>query len=115
MTFVARFSFERPIPSRIYVHDCGLEIFDRDTEAAITRAGEYAKKHLYGVADFLKGKDYSLGIIWGDTNIQKCNLDLFGFSGIQDWHGNPDVFAWAFRNGIYVDAKTSSITCGDGF
>ena len=60
--------------------------------------------------------DYLLGAIWGKKD-EKI-IDLFGFSDISEWPGNPDVTSFVIKNGGYDtreddDSFVESYTCGD--
>lgn len=116
MTFVGRFkkyneSGEKPRGVRVYVHSSGLEdVFGQ--ENPIERAKDY---FLRTFQDAIRGKsfDYLIACLWGDcSNGRKVPAtNLFGFTGINDWPGNPDVYSWAYRGVIY--SLGESPTCGD--
>jgi len=101
-------------PARVYLHEYGLrEQFGGDGRSAglvILSAfayGEWAVRTLLRSEENLQ---YSIGIVWGDIDNDQKACDLFGYSGIEEWPGNPDVPLWVFRNGVLVKDLES---CGD--
>jgi len=110
--FIARFDFRRPSPGRLYLSDCSLEKFF-GKKIPIEKARKYAAEVIGSLerSIFLKA-DYLLGVIWGDDEAGERAIDLFGYSGIKNWPGNPEVSAWPFKGKYPVDKVP--IICGNG-
>ncbi len=116
VSFVGRFrkyneDGKKPRGVRVYVHSSGLEdVFGQ--ENPIERAKDYFLRTFH---EAIRGKsfDYVLSFIWGDNlNGKKVPaVDFFGFTGINGWPGNPDVYSWVYKGGIYSTMESG--ICGD--
>src|SRR3989344_2642304 len=93
------------VPVRAYLHRSGAELYG-DGEADSHFMNTLAKN-----SNKFKELNYAILVLWGDLNNQQKVIDVFGFSGINPWPGNPDVSTLVFRNGIYSPLEHT--TCGD--
>jgi len=101
---------------RAYLHNFGLGVFGdlKDLKWPI----EAAETHLMNTLGKLIAKgdtkkySYMLAFLWGNAGAKM--IDWFGYSGIEEWPGNPEVSAWVTREGIMVPRKNLEIACGDG-
>ena len=98
-------------PARGYVHSTGIEVYDNYVKAAEAHFKQVLKEHR---AEFLKFQ-YILAALWGNNGDRY--MDMFGYSGITQWPGNPDMRAWVMQNGIFVQRNEifsrAPSTCGD--
>ena len=90
---------------RCYLHNCGIEAYG-------------GKPFAQAKADFLEALEkleiaypWSIGILWGDSGVRVT--EIFAFSGIKSWPGNPDIVYYQFRNGEFA-FNPLNLTCGDG-
>lgn len=107
--FVARFNLPSRKPFvRAYLHRAGLlsAYGQKDTPV------DCAKSYMTEVIESTDLQRYAwvLAAIWGNSSGERC-IDFFGYGGISDWTGNPDVSAFVVKNGIIIPQK--EITCGD--
>ncbi len=115
--FIGRFNW--PDKSlRAYVHESGLEYFGRGTVAG---AIQNARQHLIDVVknprtlDMMafrgqQGNQHMIAAIWNDN--KEPMIDFFKFCNGNKWPGNPEMYGYAFRNGVYLPKAPA--TCGDG-
>ncbi len=119
MAFIGRINLpDLKVPVRAYVHEAG---FNEAYKGDIEEAQAYLKDFMTDSLRWYSGKeimkfDYLLGAIWGKKD-EKI-IDLFGFSDISEWPGNPDVTSFVIKNGGYDtreddDSFVESYTCGD--
>ena len=107
MTF--RDSREDMPSSKVYLHPSGTESFNfTGVEfSEILRA----TPHMYRA-----NHSYIIAILWGNEGVQMA--DFFGYSGIEQWPGNPEVSCWVMKgiknNSAYTLNRGIDITCGDG-
>lgn len=98
-SFIARVSRpEFKPPTRGYLYEDGLV----DTFGSIENARDY----LLAILDtkpILMEADFLLAAVWGDG--ENKTVETFGYHGIDPWPGNPDIFFWVFRNGIYYPGE----------
>jgi len=93
-------------PLRLYTHRFGEELFNNSieafcyTEAALATLDSVAPDSLFYIA-----------VTWGDKKTKSRICDLFAYSGINEWPGNPDVSSWIFNEGVLK--QENPITCGD--
>lgn len=116
MSFVGRFKKyneggEKPRGARVYVHSSGLEdVFGQENTLEMAKTF-FENSFRDAVGDKLF--DYFIACIYGDcSNGRRVPaIDFFGFTGINVWPGNPDVYAGVYKGGIY--SLGESPTCGD--
>lgn len=100
-------------PFRAYVHNTGAELYDSG-HLSIAEITEDVTKQLISSLvrnpELVTGAAYLLAAMWGCD--EKKIIDLFAFSDIGDWPGNPDVAAFVLENGVYAP-ENKKITCGD--
>jgi len=103
--FIVRFARESLPPVRAYVHGSGSDVFS-DDGAPRGHLTDVLERHagLFTDADFL------LAALWGNNGDRM--IDLFKYTGIREWPGNPEVAAYVFKDGIYKP-NARDITCGD--
>lgn len=109
-----------PVPVRAYVHEAGFEeVYDGSVEMARAYLESFMKDSLnWYSGKEIRGFDYILGAVWGKKDKDEKIIDLFGFSDINEWPGNPDVTSFVIKNGSYdadenYDSTLKSYTCGD--
>lgn len=106
------------VPMRAYFHEFGFE------EAYGSKSDlEYFTDHFYKLidkfspscplknSDILGKGDYIIALFWGN-NSDKI-VDVFRYSDIDEWPGNPNVESFILKNGIY-QPDNHEISCGDG-
>lgn len=112
MPFIGRWTWSHR-NARIYVHEAGAgEAFGTtpsgypDTSAAAFHAiNLFTHRFFHDTpADFL------IAALYGDHGDKIA--EVFGYSGTDPWPGNPDVYSWVFRNGIYRPSERQ-IACAD--
>ena len=107
MSFVERFDILNPrFDGRAYVHEVGFhEAFEGNVE--------HVRAYLFEVLrgqQRLEGTQFVLAAIWGNKRRDKVT-DLFAYSDIREWPGNPTIDTYNIKNGLWL--PTSSKTCGD--
>lgn len=116
MPFLDRLIFlNNLIPAKIYIHTAGhFEVFgeNRSTPGYLSNATNYATGVLKENCDMFNKQNFLIGALWGDVAHNERVIDLFGFSGLDDWRANPEVDCWVFRSGIYSPGEPK--ICGDG-
>ncbi len=96
-------------PVRAYIHEGGLvDAFTSSQEE--TEVKTYLIDSLFKNSELLKNGIYLLAAIWGENGAKM--IDLFKYSDIKSWPGNPTVGAFVIKNGLYIPEKRD-ITCGD--
>jgi hypothetical protein len=112
--FRARLTYDHgPLPPiRAYLHNAGIdEAFDCPKRKTVeAKVEEHLIKTLIMNRGIINGADYLLAAIWGDKGAKM--IDLFRYSGLGGWPGNPDFAGFVFRNGVYMPEKRE-LTCGD--
>jgi len=118
--FVARFNWPNK-SLRAYVHVGGLEYFGGGTVAG---AIQNARQHLIDVVknplNFANGPEgmafrgqprnqHMIAAVW---NNEEPMIDFFKFCNGDKWPGNPEMYNYVFRSGIY--RPEAAVTCGDG-
>jgi hypothetical protein len=108
-------------PTRVYFHESCFrnETFPelaRDDKKNATAHG-YANRE--AIRNYVKGvlanasprspSAFILAAAWAEG--RRRMLDIFSYSGITDWPGNPDVEAFVMQDGVLVPNRP--ITCGD--
>lgn len=112
MAFINRLTIESP-PLRVYMHECGQELWGEKSEDIATRLrGDLGAI----IPERISTEDYQFftALLWGDKSDRM--LDLFGYSGLQNWASNPGIDSWVLKNGIIVpsNGKSIEVTCGEG-
>lgn len=93
------------------MHDYGLEAFGFPKK----EPRHVASAYLLGILEIesdeiLKPVDYVIAFLWGNQGRRVA--ELFGFGGVKDWPGNPEVYSWVFEDGVYKPEERQ-ISCGD--
>lgn len=98
-------------PVRAYIHEsCSFEAFSSPCNRSIDiEAKEHLILSLGKNLELVEDADYMLAAIWGNENSKM--IDVFKYTDVKDWPGNPDVSAFVMQNGVYIPRK--EITCGD--
>ena len=96
--FTKQMSLNLGLPVRAYVHETS------ETEELDTGVTRHVQSKM------ANGFDYMLMILWGNDGSNM--VDCFGYGGMSEWPGNPDVDGWLYRSGVLV--RDMPITCGDG-
>src|SRR3989339_605003 len=87
-------------PARIYFHKYGLEdVFGKNS---VKEAKRYIKSLLGRNAHNLKIFNYIMAVVWGEKASNAKMVDFFGYSGTNEWPGNPGVSQWQMKDDIYV-------------
>lgn len=94
-------------PVKMFIHSSGLKEIYQTAENAL----QYTEKCLKDSLLNLKNLDYIISITWGSLVSKEKIIDVFGFSDISNWPGNPDVNSWVLKNKILI--KENPLTCGD--
>lgn len=100
-------------PTRAYFHSSMTEAYSNpnpDNKSIDALAKEHLILSLGMNLDLVDGADYILAAIWGDNSSKM--IDIFKYSDINNWPGNPDMGAFVLRDGVYVPEKRE-VTCGD--
>ena len=103
-------------PIRAYFHNAGLgNAFGKLPSHQSETVDHKAKKYLVTILHteayrLIEHANFLLAALWGDGDDKM--IDLFKFTDIQAWPGNPDAGAYVLRNGVYVPERRE-ITCGD--
>jgi hypothetical protein len=110
MPFIARISLPGALrPTRAYLYEPGFE----DGFGSVKGARDYLAQVL-DVGSKINGvitpADYILAALWSDKDSKVA--ELFGYGGISDWPGNPEVYSWVFKDGIYLPGQRK-IACGE--
>ena len=126
---IIHYDFKTPItqtkvPTRIYVHQAGAEVWGRDLNAVKTKFERDFDKHIEkfpetenGVPNF----DYMLAVLWGNQGARI--IDGFGYKEFDALEGdawrnsNPEISIWNLQNGVFVpktSIRGSSAACKDG-
>jgi hypothetical protein len=110
--FVARMTYLRwPLPpTRAYIHDKAYSADGCTPSTIVSCLDKHLQNALARNHKLLIGACFLLAAIWGDNGAKM--IDLFKYSDIRKWPGNPDVSAFVFKNGVYIP-KRREITCGD--
>ena len=104
---VKNFPYMSP-PGRLYIHEDGSkDVFHGDEERAVDYFFIAVDKN----KELLSDIDYFLAAVWGDVSKNEKVADVFGYTGIDNWPGNPEVYAWTLKEGVYV--PSNAIACGD--
>lgn len=113
LEFLGRVSIELGMfpPVRAYFHKTGFDVFRHCgySNCVNINAETYLRYALDQNLERFQGVDYILAAMWG--NKEDKMIDVFTFSDIKEWPGNPDVGAFVLKNDVYV--PNQSITCGD--
>jgi len=97
-------------PGKFYVHTAGFDkVFGPDDPTGNSLA--YVSQVMKTYQGRFNWYSFVIGIVWGDESNGDKVMDLFGYRGLKEWSGNPDVDLWVIRNGIYV--PDISTTCGE--
>jgi hypothetical protein len=54
--------------------------------------------------------NYIIAFLWKQD--ASSNINLFGYHGIKNWRGNPDMRSWVFENGVYRNNR--DVVCETG-
>ena len=142
--FKAFFNGDDSPVTRVYIHSAGFaEVYGHKPAEDEAEEHERLRRHVPDLVDaamghfsdvwdkcrhasvddpsFIGDFAYVLAVMWGDKSRNEKVIDFFGFSGINEWPGNPDVSAWVMREGVYVSqerfgdiyVQNRKITCGD--
>jgi len=109
MSFTDRFVIKdgKP-PAKFYIHTAGEEIFGPNR---LTGHQAYLKNIFEIWQEELEKYDFLIGALWGDIESNERVADIFGFSDITQWPGNPDVSSWVVREGIL--RQENPISCAE--
>jgi len=114
--FIARLNFPQlEVPGRVYVHPVGFaEAYENKLTNLQNYFLEISQHHKYLFA----GCNYFLATIWGDVKNKERVADLFMFSCVKNWPGNPDVLPYEIREGELIREKglapeDETFTCSD--
>ena len=120
MAFIGRFRFYEPKPTKGYLCDFGvLDAFEHSTTGAnsesngkgmLENAESYLSEVIRDNAAKFKDIEFLVSILWGDKGLKVA--DVFGYAKIDAWPGNPEVYNWVIKNGVYRPDETC-ITCAN--
>ena len=114
--FLARYTFDVSVLPfvRAYFYKPELkEAFFTDEKLSTVNN---AKTHLiYALGENsqcldLENMKFLLAAVWGKKKDKM--IDIFGYSGIDEWPGNPSIQNYVLRNGVYVQ-NTEEKGCAD--
>jgi len=87
------------LPARFYVHTSGQKAFNVRPESVdpLVEARVFATRVVRDNKKTLEKYDFVIGVLRSDDEGRIA--DIFGYHGITDWPGNPDVNAFVYREG----------------
>lgn len=125
MSFIHRFHFYQPKPTKGYLYNYGvMDAFYNDLPVlrdgkqirsgnGCTSAGN-TKRYLEHIViennKIFDDASFLIAILWGDDGVKVA--DVFGYAKTEEWPGNPEVSNWVFRDGVYLP-NPNYITCSN--
>lgn len=111
MPFIQRLHYMEPKPFKIYLHETGYaEIYGRKKEGIIDGIADVVTI-LISHKSTIKPADYVLAALYGNKGERV--VEMFGYGDVaNNWKGNPTVYTWVFRNGVYMPEEHEA-ACGD--
>ncbi len=98
--------------AKLYVHEYGYERVFGSTPQGIEDGIKYFTDALSQKSrELISPNDFVLGAVWGDDGNSKV-AEMFVYKEIKEWPGNPTVYTWIFRNGIYMPWERQ-VACED--
>ena len=96
-------------PLRAYFHNSGLvEAFG--AEKTVINAKKHLLESLIANSSLSADASYLIAAVWGEEGNKM--IDLFKYSKLNGWPGNPTVSSFVIKNGVYAPERRD-ITCGD--
>jgi len=110
MSFTARISLPNAVrPTRAYLYETEFE----KAFGSVKGARDYLIEVLdagSNISGVITPADYILAALWGDKDSKVA--ELFGYGDINEWPGNPEVYSWVFKDGVYLPSQRK-IACGE--
>ena len=102
-------------PGKFYFHTSGRESFGWTDKQQVNGAADYLRE-VFGrsrdtLSPFYQNWGFMLGAIRGDEQTGSRVVDIFGFSKINVWPGNPDVHSVVVNEGAIL--RGSAISCSE--
>lgn len=110
MPFIGRATVSNPKPTKIYMHKTGYAEAFGDKAFGHNRGVDYVLGILRENSVFFNRADFLIAALWGERGEKIA--EMFGYGDIEQWPGNPTVYSWAFKNGVYQPWERQ-ISCGE--
>ncbi len=89
-------------PARFYVHDSSSLAIGEESKAAVVALERLIVEDHSPQALSPSTMQFFLGFLWENREDGASMIDLLGYGDFKEWKGNPSVFSWNLRNGVYV-------------